>query len=250
MAVNPYTASAKTSEPRPKQPSRFSATELVVVIVVIAVLLALLLPATRSARPAAYRMQCSNNLKAIALALHNYAAHYDALPPAYSVDADGKPLHSWRTLILPFLEHQALYDQIDLTKPWDDPVHARLAQAQPMPYRCPATSISNEQTTYLAVVGPQACLHPTSPRPLSDILDGLSNTIMLVEVASGHAVHWMSPQDAFERLDLQPGPDSALAHSGGTNVAFADGSIQFLPATTSESARRALITISAGDAIE
>ena len=68
-------------------------------------------------------MQCANNLKQIALALRNYESVYHALPPAYTVDAEGKPLHSWRTLILPYLEQQALYDKIDLSKPWDDPAN-------------------------------------------------------------------------------------------------------------------------------
>src|SRR5262245_3382414 len=64
----------------------------------------LLLPAVSVAREPARRMQCLNNLKQIALALHNYDATYGSLPPAYIADASGKPMHSWRVLILPFLE--------------------------------------------------------------------------------------------------------------------------------------------------
>jgi type II secretory pathway pseudopilin PulG len=260
VSDNPYIAPPQltadqdySGDPRegiPKPPRRFSVIELLVVIVVILGIIGLLLPATRFSRPAAYRMQCSNNLKAIALALHNYADKYDAFPPAYTVDADGKRLHSWRTLILPFLDHQGLYDQIDLTKPWHDPVHASIAQSRPLPYGCPATSVADDRTTYLAVVAPDACLHPTNPRPLADILDGLANTMMLVEVAAGDAVHWMSPQDADEPLILRLGPDSKLAHHGGTNIALADGSILFLPESASATTRRAMISIAAGDTVE
>ena len=50
---------------------------------------------------------------------------YKALPPAYTVDADGRPLHSWRTLILPYLEQEPLYQTIDLSKPWNDPANAK-----------------------------------------------------------------------------------------------------------------------------
>ncbi len=255
MADNPYTTPVLANEPPPidspaKPTRRFSAIELLVVVAVIMVPAAFLLPATRSARPAAYRMQCSNNLKVIALALQNYAAKFDALPPAYTVDADGKPLHSWRTLILPFLDQQQLYDQVDLTKPWDDPVHASIAEAQFLPYRCPATSVGKGMTTYLAVVGQDACLHPTSPRRLADILDGLPNTIMVVEVTADDAVQWMSPLDADEGIVLRLAPGLNLPHAVGTNVALADGMVQFLPDSTPKSTRRSMITIAAGDAIE
>ena len=82
----------------------------------------LLLPAVQAAREAARRMSCSNNIKQIGLAMQNYHTAYGTLPPAYTVDAQGRPLHSWRTLILPFIEQQALYGEIDLSKPWNDPV--------------------------------------------------------------------------------------------------------------------------------
>src|SRR5262245_46299640 len=84
----------------------FTLLELLVVVAVIGILIALLLPATRSARPAARRAQCTNNLKQIALALRSYEQDHKALPPAYTVDESGRPLHSWRTLILPHLEQR------------------------------------------------------------------------------------------------------------------------------------------------
>ena len=94
----------------------------------IGILVGLLLPAVQAAREAARRMQCSNNMKQIALAMHNYEAVYKAFPPAYTTDANGQPLHSWRTLLLPYMEQQALYSQIDLNKPWDDPVNLPFSQ--------------------------------------------------------------------------------------------------------------------------
>jgi type II secretory pathway pseudopilin PulG len=91
----------------------------------IALLIAMLLPAVRSAREPARRNQCLSQLKQIALALETYADVHGKFPPAYTTDADGKPLHSWRTLILPYMEEPQLYASIDLTKPWDDPVNAK-----------------------------------------------------------------------------------------------------------------------------
>lgn len=87
--------------PKPSSRRRITLVELLVVLSIVAVLIALLLPATRSARPAAHRAMCVNNLRQIALALHNYEQVCKCLPPAYTVDASGRPLHSWRTLILP-----------------------------------------------------------------------------------------------------------------------------------------------------
>ena len=92
---------------------------IILVVVLIAVigsvtvggvLVALLLPAVQAARESARRMQCSNNLKQVALAMHNYHDTYQSFPPAYTVDADGNKLHSWRTLLLPYIEQAALYD--------------------------------------------------------------------------------------------------------------------------------------------
>jgi Protein of unknown function (DUF1559) len=73
---------------------------------------------SRGERPgeAARRAQCRNNLKQIALALHDYHQQYGVLPPAYVADASGRPMHSWRVLLLPFLEQQSLYDQYDFRK--------------------------------------------------------------------------------------------------------------------------------------
>lgn len=89
----------------------FSVIKICLAIAIVAISVALFLPATRNVRPAAYRSQCKNNLKQIGLALHNYHDEYQAFPPAYTVDADGKPLHSWRTLILPYMEQKAAVRQ-------------------------------------------------------------------------------------------------------------------------------------------
>ena len=86
------------------------------------IVIGLLLPMRRTASEAARRTGCGFNLRGIAQALQVYAKEHGSLPPAYTKDAQGRPLHSWRTLILPYMEEKQLFDTIDLTKPWDDPV--------------------------------------------------------------------------------------------------------------------------------
>ncbi len=140
------------------------------VVAVVVVLIALLLPAVRNSRLAAERMKCNNYFKQIALALLNYEAKYHALPPAYTTDANEKPLHSWRTLILPYMEEQKLYESIDLTKPWDDPVNAEACKTIVPAYQCPAADNDRgNRTTCMAIVTPESCLQPAEPRKLSDM---------------------------------------------------------------------------------
>jgi prepilin-type N-terminal cleavage/methylation domain-containing protein/prepilin-type processing-associated H-X9-DG protein len=233
--------------PSARKPRRgFSLVELIVVVVIIVALLALLLPNVRSARPAARRSQCRNNLRNIALALLNYEQAFHALPPAYTVDAHGKRLHSWRALILPYLDQQAIYKQIDFSKPWDDPVNAKVFEAHVNAYWCPESRGPLNQTTYLAVVTKNSCLQPAKPRLLSEIHQPAS-TVVVIEVDADHAVHWMDPSDADEALVLGLNPKSALPHERGLNVALVDGSVQFLSAEISPADRLSLISISEAD---
>lgn len=225
--------------------------ELIAVVLIVGVVVALLLPATRRARPAARRTQCKNNLKQIGLALHNYHDTYGAFPPAYTVDENGKPLHSWRTLILPFAEQQTLYTKIDLSKAWDDPVNEEVRKSAVSLYSCPAHSIDvpRDHTSYLAVVTANSCFQPTASREKADVTDDHSQTLMVVEVDSDRAVHWMSPQDAGESHLLQILPKSKHNHTGGANVLLVDGSVKFISETLPEATRRALISIDGGEKI-
>jgi type II secretory pathway pseudopilin PulG len=230
--------------PKPSSGRGFSILRVLVILGIIALVIALLLPAGRSARPAAFRAWCTNNLKQIALALHNYEEVYKVLPPAYTVDAQGRPLHSWRTLILPYLEEETLYRTIDLSKPWNDPANAKARETIVDVFRCPVPGGLPNTTTYLAIAAPNGCFMPTEPRRLAEITDPHESTLMVIEAGEENAVPWMAPVDADEPLVLSIGPTTKLDHAGGTNACFVAGNVMFLKASTPAAVRRALISIS------
>ena len=249
MSINPYD-SPETAGQAPERKAgtiRFRLLELLVVVGIIGLLIALLLPAVRSSGEASRRASCSNNLKQIAIALRNYEAEYHALPPACTVDADGKPLHSWRTLILPYIEQKALYDKIDLTKPWDDPANQAARDTSVHAYHCPSANVPAGDTTYLAVVGPNSCLQSAAPRPLAEITDSHDLTLLVMEVDTGHAVHWMSPTDASEQLVQSFASAGKLSHPAGAQAMFVSGQIRFLEKYTRLATLRAFISIAGAD---
>lgn len=227
----------------------FTLVELLVVIAVIGILVALLLPATRNSREAARRSQCKNNLKQILLALHNYHDQYQAFPPAWTVDASGRRLHSWRTLILPFADQTPLYERIDLSKPWDDPVNAEAAKQTPSIYVCPSVEFDPGRTVYVAMVGEEAFLRPVLPRAMSEITDGTSNTVAVIEVNKTQAVPWMAPQDADLAMFVGLKSPTDSHHTGGGHVGMADGTVRFLSSNLEEQTRQSLATVAGGEKI-
>ncbi len=223
-----------------------AAVAIPMLIACAGILVALLLPAVQAAREAARRMQCSNNLKQIALALHNYESANGSFPPAYTVDAAGRPLHSWRTLILPYLEQGNLYNQIDLNKAWDDPANVRISEMTIAPYQCPSANLANGSTTYVAIVDPSGIFSGPVGCAIAQVTDGLSNTLLVAEVDSAQAVSWMSPQD----VDLRAYINSAAlpsSHSGGANVSMADGAVTFISGATTPAVRTAMVSIAGGE---
>ena len=139
----------------------FRIGELMVVVAIVAVLIAMVMQ-MGSARETVCRPHCLNNVKCIGMAIQNYVQDHGALPPAYTVDAKGRRLHSWRTLILPYLDQESLYRAIDLSKPWDDPVNRLAMETVVSVYHCPESKGPGNTTTYLAVVGENACFRGRS----------------------------------------------------------------------------------------
>jgi hypothetical protein len=218
--------------------------EACVVLLIGCCLVCLLLPAVSAAREAARRSQCSNNLKQIGLALHNYHDSYGEFPPAFLADEDGKPMHSWRVLILPFIEHAPLYKQYDFEQPWDGPENRRLLAWMPSVYQCPSDARSrqsrSEWTSYVAVVDPGTAWPGAKSTKLSDFTGGTSNAILVLEDQS-QEILWMEPRDltwddavsALTSQDWRMGgvhrpEDFFYEYSGGRQAALVDGSVRYL----------------------
>jgi prepilin-type processing-associated H-X9-DG protein len=200
---------------------------------------ALLLPAVQAAREAARRMQCSNNLKQIGLAMHTYYDVRQSLPPAYTVDKDGKPLHSWRVLILPYMEQTALYERIRLNEPWDSPYNSQFHDVMIPTFQCPSNSFvaPGANCCYTVVLGEHTAFPGAKPIGFAEVTDGLSNTILVAERLK--PICWMDPTSELvleEILDLECGINEDFEylgsyHTGGINVVFGDGSVQFISET-------------------
>ena len=199
------------------------------VFLILGVLVCMFLPATRNVGDTARRTQCLNRLRNIAIAIHNYEQDFHALPPAYTVDEHGNRLHSWRTLILPYLHEQELYEKIDLSKPWSDSANAEVRDIVIVVYRCPELEGPPTQTIFQAIVGPGNYFHPEHPRQRSEIKDGDAQTVMLMEALPEDAVHWMSPTDVNGDYLSALTKQSETAHDGGVNVIFGDGGGRFWP---------------------
>lgn len=213
---------------------------------VIGILVALLLPAVQSAREAARRTACFNNMKQIILCLLNYESAYGHLPAQANYDKDGKPLLSWRVHILPFMEQQALYEQFHLDEPWDSPHNKTLIDKMPEVFRCPSSPHAGPKTNYLAPYGKGLIMEGKKGIKIHQIKDGMSNTIAVVEVDDDHAVIWTKPED------LVWNPENPMAglgsnHPGIFGAAYADGSVRAIDKTTDLNTLKQMFTRDARD---
>jgi len=211
---------------------------------------ALLLPAVQAAREAARRMQCLNHIKQIVFAIHNFHDARNALPPLYTVDANGKPLHSWRVHILPYIEQVALYEMIRRDEPWDSEHNKQFHDRMPAVYVCPSNP--NQGCTYVGIAGEGFTPAKVEgrERTFAAIADGLSNTLMIIEVKEGFC--WMDPTADITLDELVKGINvggrAGSFHPGGCNIGMFDGSVRFLQQTVDKASLRALGTIAGGEA--
>ena len=224
-------------EAGPPQSESFTSVFFKALAVVAALFLALFLfLPSPGGRPYGRRTECKNNLKQLALALHNYHDKYDCFPPAYIADQHGRPIHSWRVLLLPFLEFKPLYDDYRFDEPWDGPHNRKFAAMNLNVFRCPNDKSPEGETNYLVVVGAKTVFPGAKCVKISEISSGTTNTVLLVEVADS-GIKWSEPRDlsdvkAARGINPNAGMGISSHHEGGAQIAFADGSVRFFPDST------------------
>ncbi len=176
-------------------------------------------------REAAARTQSANNLKQLALAMYNYHDNTGRFPPQAIYDKNGKPLLSWRVLILPYIEQQNLYKQFHFDEPWDSEHNKRLLATMPKIFASPQDEecVKKHVTHYQGLVGKGAFFEGKQGIRVADIVDGTSNTIMIVEASK--AVPWTKPEDTpFD--PEKPLPKLGLPDARAFMAAMCDGSVR------------------------
>jgi prepilin-type N-terminal cleavage/methylation domain-containing protein len=271
----------------------FTLIELLVVIAIIGVLVGLLLPSVQKVREAAARAKCANNLKQIGLALHNYHGAVNRFPPGYvdgntdpnsTPDNDVGPGWGWAAYLLPFMEQDNVYKQINFSQTVGMGVNSSISQQVLPIFVCPSDAYSQVFSVYdstfsnpIATVAPSSYVgcngweecfnnaggnaqgggsdglsgplgragdgvfYRNSKIRIADVLDGLSNTIVVGErsgnhspstwtgaVPGGRCPAWMAgqapysppPGPAYNNADF--GEALVLAHGNQTHVPSAD----------------------------
>ena len=199
----------------------------------LALVVSILVPEHGLMPNAVKQVGCIKRLKFIGLALSQYEDVHGCLPPAYIADESGKPMHSWRVLILPYLCEDKVYQKYNFDEPWDGPNNRRLHDMIPVYYHCPADTSGREtDTSYAVVVGPNTMFPGEESVTLSDATDGSRATAVVVEVKNS-GIHWMEPRDLHvvqmaPTVDPSAGQGISSGHPGVVHFLFGDAMIRSL----------------------
>ncbi|XZE56303.1 DUF1559 domain-containing protein [Planctomycetaceae bacterium SH139] len=252
--------------------SGFTLVELLVVIAIIGILIAILLPAVQTAREAARKTNCKNNLKQIGLALQHYHDVHKSLPTGCIEwrSWQAPPTHrqfAWSAFLLPFLEQQAVHQQIDFRVPFDHPANAAAAAVTLDVYLCPSTSrevsvaasnvAARGPTDYGGLFGETLVdrrqddgvfLYGRSIA-FRDVVDGLSYTLAVSEDVGGPDSEWINGRNVFVQSGGINDPDVWIGdneirsdHPAGAMGLFLDAHVQFLADSIDHRVLAAIIT--------
>lgn len=204
---------------------------------------------------AAKTTQSRNNLKQMTLALHNYLSAHGHFPPAIVLGPDGKPWHSWRVFVLPFMEQASLNDAYRFTEPWNSEHNMKIAETILPMYNDPIHDDPKSNFThYAAAVGDDTVLSTiqfdgteaglkTALKDctrIEDLKDGTSNTIMIGTINPSEKIVWTEPRDVEvdqDQFKLSNPGSFATPHNltsqneaGEALFGMGDGSVRNLPA--------------------
>jgi hypothetical protein len=218
---------------------------------VVIFLIVLLLPAVSQVRSAARTVQSMDQVREISLGMLNYEQAYKQFPPANAANSQ----LSWRVHILPFIQQNNLYDQFHLDEPWDSPHNLTLVDQMPDIYASPVVDLGPGKTVYVVPTSPPgsdlqsrknaaAFIQGESGPEMSQFLDGISNTILVIAVDANAAVTWTQPTDWMFDLKF---PNQSLGENGTIVVALADGSVMRIDPNIDDDSLGAFFTRAAGD---
>lgn len=234
--VAPHAGGA-VSPARRAKPGTLAAIIVVSILaasVVFSILLILIFPSLKFVQDTFHRTQCRANLQRIAEALRQYEIEHGSLPPAFLADASGKPMHSWRVLILPQLGEGGLYAQYNFNEPWNGPNNSSLAKSMPQVYACPADpdALTKGESNYMVVVGPKTLFPGPTPMRTADNRDDSTTTILVTETPVAGVI-WMEPKDLNAtriQFNVNSGMNGEIGsyHKGIAHAAMQDGSVRAL----------------------
>jgi len=204
--------------------------------------------ATTRLTGAAAAAKSSNNLKQIALAMHSYSDVNGSMPPAAVCDKKGKPQLSWRVLILPYIEQEALFKEFKLDEPWDSEHNKKLIAKMPRTYALPGSKLGTTDTHYRVFVGNGAGFDwVTGAKFPAAFTDGTSNTIMCVTAAT--SVPWTKPDELEFDPDKDMGKLIGFLAGGRAQIAMFDGSVRMFSKLPSKTTLNSAITRSGGEVL-
>jgi len=178
-------------------------------------------------------VKTASHLEQLAVALHNFHDQYKNFPPVMLVGPDGKPWHSWRVLLLPFLDQYKLYDQYIWTEPWDGPNNKNLIEKMPAVFGNPSFGDNDDRFTHVVAItgdgmafaaeggqfdGKKVNLVTAKGRTRSDFADGLSNTLILGPADPARQIPWTKPEDIEIKSNF-----SGLGQKDGFPLSYRDG---------------------------
>ncbi len=213
---------------------------------------ALLLPAVQQVRTAARRSMSQDHLHNLAIGFHSYESSHRVLPPGGIFGEDGSEYHGWPTFLLPHVDQQAIYMGMDVDNTrWRDPAISALVQ-QPIPvYMNPSASgdpVAGGLGPMHYSANKNVCYENSAMR-ISDMSDGLSNTMLLGEISSDYPA-WASPHN-FRDLSLGFGASARHYGSpiglGGAQISLGDGRVVHLADTIDPNVLKALSTPQGGE---
>ncbi len=212
------------------------------------------IPALRRGLSVAAQRRDLDSMKSIVVALNDYNARYGTYPTPIVSDVTGKPLYSWRVLILPFLGYEDLFQRFQLDQAWDSPANLALLNEMPSVFASSNApdAQANHEPNFVLLVGTGTAFPPTGPMSAAQITD--DPTVLLVETKAGGIV-WTQPGDIdIGKFGVNLGSIS-MQNIGGqhaTHVVAVDrnGRGMRIPKTTPKLVLEALVTPTSGEKIE